>query len=42
MKVQDNTIEILKYNKILMHEPEWSNYLLATITEALKRTASMK
>ena len=41
MKILENTIELLKYIKTLIHEPEWSNYLFTSITEVFKRVFNM-
>ena len=41
-KIQDNPFNILKYINILMHKPEQSKYLFASITEAFKQVVKMK
>ena len=40
-KIQDNTIELLKSIKILIHEPEWQKYPFSSITETLKCVFNM-
>ena len=42
IKIEDNPIELLKSIKILLHEPEQSNYLCVTTTESFKRIVNMK
>ena len=42
MKIKDNHIKILKSIKILMHEPERSNYPFKQITETFKLVVNMK
>ena len=42
MNIEDNPINLLKYIRILMHEPEWSKYPFALIPEAFKRKVNMK
>ena len=41
-KMQDNSIELLKSIKILIHEPERSKHPFVSITEVLKHIVNMK